>query len=467
MRIQSIFSQIPIARYENNRYDCSQYRVPVLAPLLKPLPCDTVSFGRTAENAETLRALMAYGIPDMYSGKNVIDPKILERFYSKHVFSRAIKNVIKIMKPFEKSLHDIEREFLSIVKTIAKTNPEFKLADVIRKIAPEHNKKLLEIQQPIFDDLTEMSKEMPLHLQQEFNSMMSTIYKKLKHEPVVLPFSAKEFQYKLQRIADEIAEKNNPSEISTLRRILQTGKKLPEKTPQEENNAKNIKSKAKRNKKIKNDKNLIRKRADILTQIEIMAAETNLKNNQELTKLFARTRSKIYSIPIVIPFNRKSFIYELQKITNKLEDTKLAHKMVQKAVSLPTSHDNLSAFVMKCVEYSSDKIGYNMVAGSAGSIDHLIPFVKNGKDNLQNYGISSAYYNSERAQRPMQQQLKKYPQTYENCQKQVDRLIELYNDGTFKKIGLPKHYITNFVRRMYNLSPEDNRLILNIDKLKQ
>ena len=338
---------------------------------------------------------------------------------------------------------------------------------MIRKIAPEHNKKLLEIQQPIFDDLTEMSKEMPLHLQQEFNSMMSTIYKKLKHEPVVLPFSAKEFQYKLQRIADEIAEKNNPSEISTLRRILQTGKKLPEKTPQEENNAKNIKSKAKRNNKIKNDKNLIRKRADILTQIEIMAAETGLKNNQELTKLFAQTRSKIYSIPIVIPFNRKSFIYELQKITDKLEDTKLAHKMVQKAVSLPTSHDNLSAFVMKCVEYSSDKIGYNMVAGSAGSIDHLIPFVKNGKDNLQNYGISSAYYNSERAQRPMQQQLKKYPQTYENCQKQVDRLIELYNDGTFKKIGLPKHYITNFVRRMYNLSPEDNRLILNIDKLKQ
>ena len=150
MRIQSIFSQIPIARYENNRYDCSQYRVPVLAPLLKPLPCDTVSFGRTAENAEALRALMAYGIPDMYSGKNVIDPKILEKFYSKHVFSRAIKNVIKIIKPFEKSLHTIESEFFSVVKTMAKANPQYKLADVIRKIAPEHNKKLLEIQQPIF-----------------------------------------------------------------------------------------------------------------------------------------------------------------------------------------------------------------------------------------------------------------------------------------------------------------------------
>ena len=251
MRIQSIFSQIPIARYENNRYDCSQYRVPVLAPLLKPLPCDTVSFGRTAENAEALRALMAYGIPDMYSGKNVIDPKILEKFYSKHVFSRAIKNVIKIIKPFEKSLHTIESEFFSVVKTMAKANPQYKLADVIRKIAPEHNKKLLEIQQPIFDELTEMSGEMPPQLKQEFDSMMSIIYKKLSHEPVALPFSAKEFQYKLQRIADEVAAKNNTSESCTLKRMLQIAKKLPEKTPQEENNAKNIKSKAKRNKKIK------------------------------------------------------------------------------------------------------------------------------------------------------------------------------------------------------------------------
>ena len=162
----------------------------------------------------------------------------------------------------------------------------------------------------------------------------------------------------------------------------------------------------------------------------------------------------------------KYYSYELQKITDKLEDTKLAHRIIQKATKLPTSHVNLSAFIMKCVEYSSDKIGYNMVAGSAGSIDHLIPHVKNGKDSLDNYGISSAYYNSERAERSITQQLRKYPKTYENCQKQVDRLIELCNNGTFKKVGLSKQYIINFAKRMYNLSPQDKRLELNLDKLK-
>ena len=67
----------------NNRSDYFQYSRAVLNA---PLAVDTVSFGRRATNAEALRELMAYGIPDMYSGKVVIDPRILEKFYSKNVF---------------------------------------------------------------------------------------------------------------------------------------------------------------------------------------------------------------------------------------------------------------------------------------------------------------------------------------------------------------------------------------------
>ena len=462
MKILPIITNPFLRVNQNNRIDCSQYRYPVL----KPLPCDTVSFGRTAENAETLRALFAYGIPDMYSGKTVIDPKVLEKFYSKHLFSKSIKNIVKTIVPYEDSLHTVEKMFFSIVKNTAKTEPQLKLADVVHKIAPIHNKKLLEAQEPIFEDLTEMAREMPIEQYHEFDQMMSIVYKKLKHQSVTLPFSAKEFQYKLQRIIDELVQTNKPYEKYIIKSIIQLAKKIPEKTPEEDLTAKSIKSKAKRNKKIRNNKNLIKQRADILTQIEILATSSMLKNNQELSKLFAQTRSKIYNIPIVIPFNRKSFIYELQKITDKLKDTKLAHRMIKKATELPTSHVNLSAFIMKCIEYSSDKIGYNMISGSAGCIDHLIPFAKNGKDCIENYGISSTYYNSERAHRPMAQQLKKYPQTYQNCQKQVDRLIELYNKGVFKKVKLPKYYIISFVKRMYNLSPSENRLVLNIDNLK-
>ena len=447
----------------NNRSDYFQYSRAVLNA---PLAVDTVSFGRRAANAEALRELMAYGIPDMYSGKVVIDPRILEKFYSKNVFSKSIKNIVKLLVKYEDSLHTVERQFFNIVKSMAKTNPQYKLKDVVLNLAPEHNKKLLKVQQPIFEELTEMAKEMPPEQLKEFHNLMSIIYKKLDHKPVQLPFSAKEFLYKLQRIADEVYKKNNPREKDTMKQLLSLAKKMPEKTEDELLPVKQIKSKVKRNKKIRYQRELVKTRADILTDMEVLVTGSTLKNNQDLMRLFAQTRSKIYNIPIVIPFNRKSFIYELQKITNTLEDTKLAHRMVQKAVKLPTSHENLSAFIMKCVEYSSDKIGYNIVVGSGGSIDHLVPYVKNGKDSLENYGISSAYYNSERAERSMVQQLRRYPKIYENCQKQVDRLIELCNNGTFKKVGLSKQYIINFAKRMYNLSPQDKRLELNLDKLK-
>ena len=469
MNIQQISFIIPnfTKKQEVSKINTKTYITnPTSTTNLAPLKCDTVSFGRIAKNAEPLRALMSYGIPDMYSGKIVIPPSTIEELFAKHVFSKPIKNLVKIIVPFEQSLLTVEKQFFNIVNNMVKYEPQYTLADVVKKIAPEHNKKLLTIQKPIFDDIDNYAEKLPKDLKSQYDKLKEIINKKLYREPMVLPFSAKEFQYKLQRIADELTHKNKHKEAGIVKSMIQISKKIPEKTPDEIEPLDFSLSKAVRNKKKRTLKALMKKRAEFLTQIELLSMDNDLKNNTDLTKLFSQTRAIIYGIPIVIPFNRKSFIYELQKITDQLEDKKLARKMVIKATSLPTSHEDLSAFVMKCVEYSSDKIGYNMVAGSAGSIDHLIPFVKKGKDCIENYGISSAYYNSERAERPIAQQLKKYPETYVNCQKQVDRLIELCNNGTFKKVKLPKHYITTFVNRMYNLSPEDNRLILNIDKLK-
>ena len=143
MRILPILSNQYTSNLKmNNRNDYSQYRTTVLR---NSLLTDTVSFGRRAENAEQLRALMAYGIPDMYSGKVVIDPKNLERFYSKQFFSKSIKNIVKYLVRYEGSLHTVEKQFFSIVKNMARTNPQYKLKDDSLNIDPENNKKLLEV----------------------------------------------------------------------------------------------------------------------------------------------------------------------------------------------------------------------------------------------------------------------------------------------------------------------------------
>ena len=171
-------------------------------------------------------------------------------------------------------------------------------------------------------------------------------------------------------------------------------------------------------------------------------------------------------MPVVVNFNRKTFIYELQKIVNTLDDKKLAKRMIQQAVELPKSRENISAFIVKAANCSSEKIGFDLIEGSTGSIEHLVPFASKGNDSLENYAISTAYYNSERGNRTMPQQLKQHPEIYQNAQRHINRLIELYNDGTFKKVGLTKWYITNLAKRLYRLSPPEKPIVVDLSKLK-
>lgn len=464
MKILSIFANniLHIDKDKNNHTDCSyQYR----SVLTSELKCDTVSFKRTAKNAEKLRMLMTYKIPDMYSGKIIIDPLEIEKLVKEGIFSSSIRNVVKALKPFEECLFDVEAKVLKILKRYK--DPNKRICDVINSIAPEHNKKLIELQTPIFNELIELSKQMPEEQKQEFDNYMDIVCKKINREPVSLPFSAKEFQYKLKRIASEIAVKRNKNENELMNKILKLAKQMPEKTLDETINLKDIRSKAKISKKEQMNRSLIQKRAAILKYIEAIRIQSSLKTNKDLERLVVSTRFKIYNLPVITPFSRKPFIHDLEKITNTLKDTKLAHKIIQTALKLPTSHDNVSAFIVKFADRSSETIGYNLIEPSSGSIEHLIPFKKGGEDCLENYSITAKLTNKERGIRSMHQQLKKYPEIYQNAQKQIDRLIQLANNGTFKKIGLSPMYIINLVQKMYKMSPKEKRLILDIRNLKQ
>ena len=446
-----------------NKVNANKYSQPI--GLGGVLPADTVSFGRSAKNAETLRELMAYKIPDMYSGKTLLNPKDMENLISSHVFSGPISEVVKALEPYKKCLHKVENSVFSIIKSASKTRPQATMAEIIEDIAPIHHTRLRHIQTPIFNQLHTLSKEMPEEQRKEFKALMDITDKKLNNEPILQPFSAKEFNYKLKRIAEEIESGNNQEKISTMHTIQSIAAKMPEKTQEDILMAKQIPSKVLRNKKVKNQQSLIRQRGELLKQIESLYLNSPLNDNFEFSRLLDQTRGKIFNIPVKTAFNRKSFIYELKKITDNLSDTKLARKIIKTATALPTSHEDLSAFIVKASDYSSSKIGYNLIAASEGSIEHLVPYNKDGHDLISNYGLASKYYNSDRADIPLTQYLRLHPEAYKNTQKQVNRLIELYKDGTFDKIGLSKWYIINFVQQMYKLSPPEKRMVLDLHNL--
>ena len=429
---------------------------------------DTISFKQKIQPDANLKKLLQYKIPDIYSEITLLEPQVLENALKSKIFSGPITSIVKYLQIHQSSLFSVEKQVLAILKNAAKNQPKKSLEQIIHEQFPKHNKILMAEQKPVFDKLRELSKEMPAELKEEFDSLMKLYTSKMLHKSIVLPFSITEFRYKLGRIAESLKSRNIKSECKTIKTLIRMVDNFIE--PNDINkitvdNEINSVSK-KRNRKNKLPRNITTHNADVLRQMAKVLSNSTLKDDRELNNLFIMAKAKIYKIPMQHPFKRKSFIYDLQKITSKLEDKKLANQMNKTAVELPTSKDSLSAFIVNEALNSSEKIGYDLLAGSIGTTEHIFATERGGGYELNNMALASAYKNNKKAHTDLAVLMRKEPEIYDYCQRHITRLIELCNNGIFEKIGLAKGYILNLRDRLENLSPQEKPLKLDISTLK-
>lgn len=424
------------------------------APKLKPLSVDTVSFTASAPNAGALRKLLAFGIPDLYSDVILFDPVQLQKILDKQVFSKDLKSIYKHLKKYRDSLFPIEENFFKMIKNAAKRNPKTRLEVFIQQLVPVHSQKLLNIQRPIFDELIRLSKYMPADILTEFDYLMYVTNKKLTKEPVYVPFSLKEFKYKLGRIKERIENSKNAEQKRDMRKIMNKISTIPEI------------SKEKRLSSRFPIKKYEKLQVQMVLDLSNFIERTSLKSDKDLRALIDTSRSQVFKRPTSIKFNRKSFIHDLEEILDKLPDKKLARRMHKVAIGLPTSKDNISAFIMKSADRSAAQIGYDLFQGSLGTVDHLLAAHKGGSDSLENYALSSAFMNSQKAHQRFAVLLRNNPVIRIYCQNQIDRLIELANGGVFDYVGLSKQYIRSLAKRLVKLSPKEDPLILDTSALK-
>ena len=422
---------------------------------LKPLAADTVSFtGGSAPNAEPLRALLPYGIPDLYSDTILMDPNELQKMLDRRLFSGNLRTIVKNTKKYKHCLFPVEREFFNLLKAEAKRNPKGRLDEYIQRLIPQHSQKLLAIQTPIFQELNRLSTQMPSDLLEEYNYLMYVTSRKLSKEPVYVPFSVKEFKYKLGRINERIVKSKNKDQKFAMQKVMRMANSVPEISKEKRLSAKFPIKKYERNQMM------------MVLDIADFVERSPLKDDKDLQSLISISKSQVYKTPTNIKFNRKSFIHELKKITDRIPDKKLARKMEQVAVSLPTSKENISAFIMKSADRSAQQVGFDMFQGSLGSVDHLLASHKGGKNNIENYALCSSFMNSKKAHQRLAVMLRNNPEVRIYCQRHIDRLIELANDGTFDEVGLSINYIYSLARRIEKLSPKEDPLILDVSALQ-
>lgn len=408
----------------------------------RPLAVDTVSFGRVAENAEKMRSLFKYKMIDIHTGQPLIDPEWFKESLQNGLFEHSIQHIVKTLKPFEECLHKVEAELFSKMERFAKTNPLYRLDDVIQRLAPKAQADLLELQRPIFEKLKKISAKLPSEQKQAFDELMENAEKQLVNKPITYKFSKKEFKYQLERIAQDTKRRGIADEVKSVEKLLNMANKLPY-SPSGRNFSR-------RNPKFNPDKQLTQ--ANMIRQMSNYLSRSVLKSDKAINDLFLNAKKQVFNIPTVIPFKRKTFNHELQSITDTLKDEKLAREIMKIASTLPTAQEELSAFIMKSSRYSSTKIGHELLYGSVGAIDHLEPYSHGGADAMENYAFTSNIFNAKRGNKTIEKWIKQNPDTITGSQKCADRLIELYRDGTFDKEGLTPWYIINFAKRMNKLS---------------
>ena len=442
----------PSVRFQNENRTSNIF----CAQNLAPLKADTVtlSFQGSAPNAEPLRRLLAYGIPDLYSNIILMNPENLNAIMKTHLSSLPLNKLVKKLNPYVDSMFPVERTVFRMLKTEARVHPKMRLNEFIHKLVPEHSKRLRKLQRPIFEELNQVATNMPADLLAEYNYLAHITNKKLYNEPVFVPFSIRGFKYKLDKIRKRINSSNDGYKKQDINKLCNIAKSITY-VPKE--------------KRFGNDfslKRYERKQRQMILKFADYFNYSRLKDDKDLKELVEISKGQIFKVPMNIQFNRKTFIYDLKKITDRLEDRRLARRMEQLAVSLPTSKDDISAFIMKAAGRSAEQIVFDLLGGACGTVDHLLAAHNKGASSLANYGLASAYKNSQKAHQSLAVLLDKNPDVRIYCQRQINRLIELANNKTFKKIGLDPSYIISLAKKLEKLSPKNDPLILDTSKLK-
>ena len=287
----------------------------------KPIPYDTVTFTGSRASGVPLKKLAEYGIPDMYTGKEMMSYGTLSRMLKNGVFDLPLNKLLPILYKYNDTLHKTEQTFLKILKSIEQKQPQIKIDDALKLLLPEHKRALLDVQKPIlFETLTNKACDMPLNLQRDFMVLLQDTSNKIHDLPTTSHFSEKEFIYRLQQVAKQIKVKNKHSEISAINKLIREARKLFGNQIIEKKKFGRGFTAKKLKMEYQMQPEVLKQNTQNMQYLRNIFNHSCLKNNNDIKNIFNITSAKICAAEIVEPFKRQQFIYDLKKITAKLKD---------------------------------------------------------------------------------------------------------------------------------------------------
>lgn len=160
-------------------------------------------------------------------------------------------------------------------------------------------------------------------------------------------------------------------------------------------------------------------------------------------------------------FKRKTVLEALDNIEVKPGEEKIMKKLMEKAIYLPTSATSENAFIVKYANRSHNEIANRFVNTALLSIDHLKAAALGGENDIGNFIPVSAGANSLKQDMWFKKFVRRFPQVIENCQKFIDYIIDIINNGGFKGNQAYPYKVKKTL-----IHESDGKVKLDLSKLK-
>lgn len=204
------------------------------------------------------------------------------------------------------------------------------------------------------------------------------------------------------------------------------------------------------------------KQNKILDTVDTLAKGLSEKEQAEVKKVTDITRKLVCSNDKEIKFKRKTFIKDVKDLASKISNEEVYKQMTKEAEKMPTSQNDVSAFIVKYAERGHKEIGERLVKLSVGTIEHIHPQSGGGRDNISNYLLECGGCNHTRSSIPLADWVDEHPEMKENTQKYIDEVIRRINSGEVKGISFYPQAVARTL-----LHESDGKLDIDTSALKQ
>lgn len=369
----------------NNKDGCKRL-TPANYPRMKTsFIQDTVTFGGGITTPNGLKELAKNGhLKCIWCGKSMLhstEMDALGRVVEQRINNRksivgVISQLIDYCPP-----KSVFGKLLKKITAYSVAYPEERnsLSGLIQRIYPEAEKRLVGKQFLCFQKINKLKNMLPEDVHASFEKLLLHSKKRVLKIPYVSEYSAKEFFYQLCKISKNISSPELLREMVSTSSVL-TLPILKEDKPNGAKSfllylSKHIEVPPSIRKISPNDSNWKTKvKLAILDEISKIAEKEYLV---DVIKLCDTTKDKVLGKATVVQFKNQAFNYKIDEILERVSDKDLVKKFKSKLPTLPSSHDNANAFVVKYRYASDQKIFSEIMKNLQTTVEHEVPILRN------------------------------------------------------------------------------------------